>query len=614
MDKNMRRIGIFVFYDKYGVVDSYIVHLLEHMKRFLEQLIIICNGKVEKAGIEQLKKYSARVHVRENKGFDAMAFKKGMIDICGWQELEEYDEIVLFNDTFFGPIDSFEDMFSKMSYQEIDFWGITSHPQTKFYPAHIQSYFMAFKRNVVQNEKFRNYWENIDFCDKDVLEVISLHETQLTRLCEEWGFSWGVYVDLNEEEEYQGSNPYGGFADDLVIKHRWPIVKKKVLSNKTTMMRKDVGKNIINYLEEHTSYNVDMIYENLIRTTDLHELQETMNWFFGIQGDREFANEAACICFIGKDDKLQEVVEAYEIENVYYFDNLEQVVSKKDVFSEYEMVCVLDMECLHDYANEETPIGKMLFRDARNEIINGLILGSKEVYALFCDNTRLGLLTIPEKGNVTYQSNVNFLDRGWDKHFGIIQKFLNRNSLYAPIAEKSRCVRTRGLYWARCRKWLEFLELLKNEEEQEIIQDRGLTFFFQTQGFYSGEIISSNYAKYLYAEAEKNMDFIANRYREMLSCNFHIFCEKYDEIYVYGAGLVGETVTKILESENIKIAGLIVTDGKSKETTLNYKVYFLSEVSDISEKGIIVAVGKQWREEVLNTLREKNIGNLLCYI
>lgn len=42
-----------------------------------------------------------------------------------------------------------------------DFWGMTNHRATERFKEHLQSYFITFKKQVVQSKEFKNFWSNV---------------------------------------------------------------------------------------------------------------------------------------------------------------------------------------------------------------------------------------------------------------------------------------------------------------------------------------------------------------------------------------------------------------------------------------------------------------------
>lgn len=100
MKRKTKRIGIYLIYDKEGIVDDYIIYLLQRIKSDLSRIIIVCNGHVNREAIEKLSKISSDIYIRENKGFDAGGFKDALTKYLKWEEIFEYEEMLLFNDSF----------------------------------------------------------------------------------------------------------------------------------------------------------------------------------------------------------------------------------------------------------------------------------------------------------------------------------------------------------------------------------------------------------------------------------------------------------------------------------------------------------------------------------
>ena len=115
-----KRLAIYFFFDKFGIVDRYIPYFLNDLNQNVDKTIIVVNGKLNNAGKETLSNYG-EVIVRENKGFDVWAYKTAL-EYVGWDNLEEYDEIVLLNSTILGPIYPLKESFEKMSQSNYFLW------------------------------------------------------------------------------------------------------------------------------------------------------------------------------------------------------------------------------------------------------------------------------------------------------------------------------------------------------------------------------------------------------------------------------------------------------------------------------------------------------------
>ena len=144
----MDRLGLFLFYDSEGIVDDYVTYMLEDMMKNLSHLCILVNGDLTSEGRKAFEKFTDHILVRSNRGFDVGAWKDAMIDEFGFEKLEEFDEVILFNDSFFGPVYPFKEMFD-----EILVFAICS--AISVFISHLFFYRRYCKfAKIISNEKF----------------------------------------------------------------------------------------------------------------------------------------------------------------------------------------------------------------------------------------------------------------------------------------------------------------------------------------------------------------------------------------------------------------------------------------------------------------------------
>ena len=149
-----KRLAVAFFYDEAGVVDDYFLHLVKSLKPFVAHTIFVSNGLLTKDSELAIGPLVEQVLIRENEGFDVGAYKAA-IEAIGYENLAEYDEMILYNHTFYGPIYPFSEMFGEMENRKCDFWGITIHkeipnPFTKvgILPKHVNSHFIGQKADA----------------------------------------------------------------------------------------------------------------------------------------------------------------------------------------------------------------------------------------------------------------------------------------------------------------------------------------------------------------------------------------------------------------------------------------------------------------------------------
>ncbi|MCM1047755.1 MAG: rhamnan synthesis F family protein [Clostridiales bacterium] len=258
----MKRMGIFVFYDASGIVDKYVEVLLDSMQEVLQRVVIIINGGIRNNEYNKLKKYSYDIYVRENVGFDAGAYKDIFTKYLAEEDFRQWDEIVLFNDTFYGPLYSWKETFNKMEELDVDFWGlsrnINAQMEGNIIPSHIQSFFLVCRKSLIMSELWEEFWRNLKY-PSTLQEAIKCFELNFSVFFTQNGFKSGALTD-SAEIEYVG-NPYINYPYELVRNIRFPVIKRKAIS---LCNFKNVEM-VINYVIHNTGYDTKLIDIHLKR-------------------------------------------------------------------------------------------------------------------------------------------------------------------------------------------------------------------------------------------------------------------------------------------------------------------------------------------------------------
>lgn len=287
--KDIKRLGIFFFYDKDGVVDDYVMYMLHDMVQNTTQNIVVCNGKLNEEGKNKFQSLpNTDLLVRENKGFDVWAYKSAL-EYYGWNVIDTYDEIFMYNFTIMGPIGHFSTMFEDMDKRDIDFWGMTIHNGAPFdpwgnmedgmIPIHIQSHFIAVRNDMIRSEQFHKYWDERPMINR-YEDAVGLHEAIFTKTFEKAGYKWDVYVDTKDLIG-QTFYPLFNMPVDLIKNRKCPIFKRKLFINdfKGTIQENAnlPARELYDYLKNETDFDTDMIIKHLLRSANLRDLINGLN-------------------------------------------------------------------------------------------------------------------------------------------------------------------------------------------------------------------------------------------------------------------------------------------------------------------------------------------------
>lgn len=400
---NTNRIGIFVFYDPEGLADRYVEALLADLRENMDELVIVSNGALAEEECSKLQVYADRFLVRENVGYDIGAYQEAIKDV-GWEKITEYEEMVLCNDTVMGPVWPFREMFEEMERRPIDFWGITKHyalPDNPFAPGeelqeHIQSYFMVFRQNILWDARFQEYWNEL-LMMHSYQEAVSKHEICFTARLSRWGYSYDTYVD---EEAYREDtpDPVVVYPDLLVEKNRCPVIKRRIFTNDYAITLHDsVGgapARVLKYLEEHTDYDVGMIWENILRVGRPENITDNLQLRYVLDAgepadDRGIFRMAIILLDTEQGHWKEEIPEILPV----YRMTEEQFLSEEgaDCIRQYDLIGILTTD-------SETSLSGSAERELENIRLQHLVCSETylaKVSNCFCTHPYLGTLYAP---------------------------------------------------------------------------------------------------------------------------------------------------------------------------------------------------------------------------
>ncbi|RWC51137.1 MAG: hypothetical protein EOS55_03485 [Mesorhizobium sp.] len=272
----MRRAAVFSLYNERGIADEYVIFLLTKLRELVERIVVVSNGNLSKHSEVAVGKVCDQLLIRENEGFDVGGYKAGM-EAIGFDELSKYDELVLLNDTCYGPIFPFSEMFSEMEGRNCDFWGSSAHQEmtpnpftgTDYLPRHLTANFIAIRKDMLKSRAFKRYWKNLPEI-KTYIDAILLHESQFTKYFTDLGYVAEAYVDPGE---YGSHYPAFINVDETVI-NRFPLLKRRPFFHDPTFLEHyaiDLPR-ALRVLKETSDYDLNLIWRNVLRTSELRNL------------------------------------------------------------------------------------------------------------------------------------------------------------------------------------------------------------------------------------------------------------------------------------------------------------------------------------------------------
>lgn len=352
----MRRIAFYLFFDPEGVVDDYVTYKLQALREHVEHIFVVSNATLTPEGRDKLESVADTVWERRNVGFDVWAYKEAM-DRFGTEPLAKFDELILMNYTFFGPVFPFSETFDRMDAQEVDFWGLTAHKSVDpnpftgaegVLPLHIQSHWIAVRKAMFTSTEFQQYWATMPMIGS-YDESILRHEGRFTSHFASKGFRYAVAYP---PEDYPSDHPVFDNAV-LMLQNRCPILKRRMFFHEPSYLERNaiLGRRVLEQIEA-SDYPVDLIWRNIVRSAEPRTLHTNFSLLSVLPDGElgELGDPAPRICVIA---------------HIYYDDMVEEMMSYiGHIPGRYDLVVTTDTE-----AKRSTILGALLRYDiARVEV------------------------------------------------------------------------------------------------------------------------------------------------------------------------------------------------------------------------------------------------------
>jgi len=648
MDK--KRICIYVTYDKHQIVDTYIGYMLAELKTCVDFLVVVCNETKIVKGKEILEKYADQVFYRENRGLDAGAFKDTLCNRLGWDKVKAYDELLLVNDSFFGPFCSMKDIFKEMEEKKVDFWGLAKHGKGVYeslgqFSEHIQSFFLVIRSRMLHSSFFREYWESLPYY-VTWKEIVKNHEFLFTDHFVKRGFSFDVLADCDANNSVNIKNNYTQYAVipyEMICKRHFPFLKKKPLETVTLdIQTQENFRKALTYIDENTPYDVDHIYRNIIRTMNVADLYRNLLLRY-VSGQNSEMNNSKKI-YIAVFVKYQESVE-YVLE---YLDNVQNermhigiYTEKTEIAEDFKTkgyVCrfiestenypeILNELSKNDYIcvihdtdisgeKEQNCIGKSYFYN----IWENLLKDSEHInYIISCfeKDSHLGFLAPPDP---VFSYYFGSMGNKWKNGYVSVRQMIEKLQLRCQVSFNKPPIAITDNFWVRG-------EVLGRIREKDIPENTILsllwTYIAQDAGFYSGIVESEDYAAMNEVNHQYYLGTLVNKVRMqygefeefmelrkyLVEGALHSFCERYPRLLIYGTGYMAEKYKDLVPF----LSAYVVSDGQPKVDEIDgIKVFYLSEIEETEDMGILVCLDEEHQAQVIPMLESRGIHHYLC--
>lgn len=648
MKEEIKRICIYLTFDKQKIVDRYIGYMLKELKTCVDYLVVVCNETEVIRGNEILTEYADEIFFRENIGFDAGGFKDALCKYIGWNRILKYDELVLCNDSMFGPFKPMRDIFLEMNEKKMDFWGLIKHSESIYddlghIPEHIQSFFYVIRFKMLHHSMFREYWNTMPYFTT-FIDTVKGHELKFTQFFSKLNFTYDVLAQVQSNNTLYIKNNYSQYAHipyELIKKRNFPFIKKQPFVREILGVQTQENLKLsLEYIDSETDYDIDLIWENIIRIFNASELQRNLHLQFIISQSHFKVKNQSVIFLVYIDyinsieyilESIKEISVQFQVNiisdnqkcliqyrkkkcnyNVIYVNNRIEPLIK---YAHYDYMCVLhDVDMSSD--QKSSYIGKSFYFNIWENMVKDRrhVLGILEQ---FSKEKRLGFLTSPQPNFGNCFGNYG---RKWNESFREVFLIIERLKLNCQLSEDIPPFCVVNNFWIRGK----ILKKLKYIEMKDYIYLPYLWIYLaQDAGYYSGIVESPEYAsmnevnlEYYLRETVSDIWKYWGRFDSFFEFRekLHLlaaqnYCKSYSKVLIYGAGKMALDYGDFFSN----IEAYIVSDGQYKMEELNGKtVKYFSEICTFEDYGIVLCVNKENQKQIIPKLEEKGIKHYFC--
>ncbi|QGG40831.1 rhamnan synthesis F family protein [Aeromicrobium yanjiei] len=294
----VRRACLVAGFDTDGVVDPSVVSLIAELSRHGD-VFYLFDGYLDAAELAKVEDITVASWAIRHGAYDFGSYSRLASDLVGWDRLATYDEVVLVNDSCF-VVRPLDEVFATMAERECDWWGLQatkgivdapSLPPNRItspvpvdtvrselldgfeddpvYNFHLGSYFLAFRRPVLESAEFRRLIESVVPQPSKRLIVLK-YEIGLTHLLVGSGFTFDTFMDRVYPFHPMFSDWYF-----TMLERGFPLLKRFLLYRNHYDVP-DLARWKERVLAVVPDADVDQIEQTLLRATPDDQLQRSM--------------------------------------------------------------------------------------------------------------------------------------------------------------------------------------------------------------------------------------------------------------------------------------------------------------------------------------------------
>ena len=225
----LRRTAVFASHSSDGRISERVLFYLRGLGEVADNIVFVASNPLLPGEEGKLAGLVAEILAESHAEYDFGSYRRGL-RIAHERNLLDpgfADELVLCNDSCYGPVFPFAEMFGAMRGRNCDFWGMTANEELG--AKHLQSFFLVFRRKTLDDGALDRFLDGVVALPGRG-GVVLRYETALTETLRGAGLRPGSFVPPGSTPCEKGASPNPMLRPlTLLRRFRAPLVKVKAL-------------------------------------------------------------------------------------------------------------------------------------------------------------------------------------------------------------------------------------------------------------------------------------------------------------------------------------------------------------------------------------------------
>ena len=265
----MKRLAIFAGYDKYNTIDDYVVYYIKELKKIAD-IIYVSDCDMLERELTKISEYCIHMINGRHGEYDFGSYKRGYLYAKENNILQNYDYLILCNDSCYGPFFNFQEIVENMENKNTDVWGIFKYLRDIDFEEHLQSYFLAMKKKVFLSDWYNKFILSIKK-EENKNDIIKKYEMGMSILFKNNNCSISSFLDSSDLlDRNENDLPFTNSCE--IIKMGFPFLKISIFNNPTfSYLNIDKIRTIFSIIQNN--YNINYIVNHLNKVADKNNIK-----------------------------------------------------------------------------------------------------------------------------------------------------------------------------------------------------------------------------------------------------------------------------------------------------------------------------------------------------